>query len=407
MSFGWSASDIANLVKLAWTTVQNCKKACGEYLELTRQVQSLYSAIKRLRHERSNLKSLLNRPEESCWEELRLSLDGSLDVLQSLNTIVAKYASVNRKDKGLGRLWTRAKFGNKELDTINDLRQKARFYTGTISTLLNTVTVGSLGRIENSLNEAGLKEIKPAIEDIARKLVASNNREGSVLTAYPNDDTAVWKELRRELVKENVVPSDIISKNKNLITEFIRKLGERGELDEPKTEDEGNEINVETNEIDDDSNEEPCSTIESSSGESTDLQNSDKPPFHLATSNRKTLPISRKNTPHVHKVTGTPTGHTSNNGLRHGRSTGRVPVTGRNGEPERPNHNLKTIIKNNETGIDLTLYFSDDVSLSSQSVSNIPTGSDNSFEQPRNRININEYKTLGHTDQTRSYLDEQ
>ena len=232
MSFGWSATDIANLVKLAWKTVQNSKKAVGEFDELTRQTQSFHSVIRKLRNEKANPESLLNRTTESHWEDLRPSLDGSRDVLESLNAILVKYASINRKDKGLGRLWTRVKFGNKELDALNDLRQKVRFYSGTISAVLNTITVGSLGRIEKSLDEAGLKDIKPALDNIAKKLVASNHKEGSVLTAYANDDTAVWKSLRRELIRENIVPSDIISKNKSLITKFIRELGDRGMLDD-------------------------------------------------------------------------------------------------------------------------------------------------------------------------------
>ena len=134
------------------------------------------------------------------------------------------------------QLWTEAKFGNKELDALNDLRGRARFYTSTISYLLDTVTSGSLGRIERSLDEAGLKDLKPAIEDIARNLVASNREEGSVLTAYTNDDSAVWKDLRPELVKAKLVPSDIISQHRDLIHDFIRELGERGTLDVAPTE---------------------------------------------------------------------------------------------------------------------------------------------------------------------------
>lgn len=234
MSFGWSATDVANLAKLIWTTVRNCRKACGEYDEVTRQCESLHSVIRRLKREKSNPTSLLNRREDFFWQDLLPSLDGIQKVVLDIDSIVAKYASLNRKEKGLGRLvqlWTKAKFGNKELDALNDLRSRARFFTSTMSTLLETVTSGSLGRIERSLDEAGLKDLKPAIEGIARKMVASNRKEGSVLTAYTNDDSTVWRDLRRELVKEKLVPSDIISQHRGLIHDFIRELGERGTLD--------------------------------------------------------------------------------------------------------------------------------------------------------------------------------
>ena len=57
--------------------------------------------------------------------------------------------------------------------------------------------------------------------------------------------------------------------------------------------------------------------------------------------------------------------------------------------------------------MDKTNYLSDDVSLSSPNISNIPTDSDDSFEQPRNRINIDDDKTSGHTDRKSPCFDEQ
>lgn len=231
MSFGWSAGDVATLVKLAWTVVRNCKKACGEYDELTQQFTSLWSVINDLKKEKSDAKSLLNRPGTSYWDDLRPSLDGAQQVLRPLNCIVSEYARINRKDTRLGRLWTRAKFGNKELSTLNDLRQKAKYYIGAISAVLNTVAVGSLGRIEDLLREAGLEKLKPTLEDVAGKLAASHEKAGTVLTCYSDDDTAVWKELRRELVKSKIGSSDIISKNKDLILDFVRQLGDQGSLD--------------------------------------------------------------------------------------------------------------------------------------------------------------------------------
>lgn len=236
MSFGLSAGDVATIVQLAWTTLQNCKKACGEYDELTQQVASLWGVLRELKKENRDTKSLLHHQGKSHWDDLRPSLDGAQDVLRSLNSVVSRYAQINRRDRGLGRFWTRAKFGNKELGTLNDLRQKARFYVGAISAVLNTVTVGSLGRIEDLLRKAGLENLRPAIEDVAGKVAALHNQEGTVLTYYSQDDTAVWKELRRELVKAKIGPSDIIGKNKELIMKFVHQLGDQGALDMPVEE---------------------------------------------------------------------------------------------------------------------------------------------------------------------------
>ena len=48
MSFGWSATDIANLAHLAWRVVQNARKACGEYDELSQECFALHLVLQRL-----------------------------------------------------------------------------------------------------------------------------------------------------------------------------------------------------------------------------------------------------------------------------------------------------------------------------------------------------------------------
>ncbi len=53
MSFGYSVSDAALLVQLAWKTVQNFRRAFGEHVELTREVSSLHVVIQSLEKEAS------------------------------------------------------------------------------------------------------------------------------------------------------------------------------------------------------------------------------------------------------------------------------------------------------------------------------------------------------------------
>jgi hypothetical protein len=51
MSFGYSVSDVALLTRLAWTTVKNSRKACGEYDELTQEVSGLHLVLRKLEKE--------------------------------------------------------------------------------------------------------------------------------------------------------------------------------------------------------------------------------------------------------------------------------------------------------------------------------------------------------------------
>lgn len=54
------------------------------------------------------------------------------------------------------------------------------------------------------MNETGgdLKDIKQAGNGITAYLILKGNNEGSVLTAYADDDRVVWKEFRRELIQD-------------------------------------------------------------------------------------------------------------------------------------------------------------------------------------------------------------
>ena len=50
MSFGYSIGDAVLLTQLAWKTVQNARKACGEHHEITQEVLSLHVVLRRLEH---------------------------------------------------------------------------------------------------------------------------------------------------------------------------------------------------------------------------------------------------------------------------------------------------------------------------------------------------------------------
>jgi len=70
MSFGFSVGDGILLVQLAWSTLQGARKACGEHDELTREVASLHTVLRRLQKELANPNSLLNRADDDRKQEI-------------------------------------------------------------------------------------------------------------------------------------------------------------------------------------------------------------------------------------------------------------------------------------------------------------------------------------------------
>lgn len=235
MSFGWSVSDVALLARLAWKTVQNTRRACGEHAELASEVISLHVVLRRLEEEISNPESPLHRPGFSSKEDVIGIVSGCQRPLKILDQIVEKYNALSRRDEGIKILWQKVRFGNGQTVALTDLRAKITYYTSALTLYLNLVSTGSMGRVERQMEDAGedLKDLKKAVNKITAHLMEGAHHEASVLTSHTNDDKAVWKEFRRGLVKDGF-KSSFLRKHKALIQAYFEELGRRGVLDDPE-----------------------------------------------------------------------------------------------------------------------------------------------------------------------------
>ena len=196
---------------------------------LTQEVTSLHTVLKRLEHECTRSESPLNSPGEPCRVEFQRIVGGCEEVLEILEHIVETFNALSPEKRGGWRLWKRVRFGNGKVQDVAKLRSKVIYYTSAISLFLNMVSMGKIGLIEEQMDEAGgdLKAIKIALNSITAQFNAS--RDGSVLTTYSDDDKAVWKEFRRELIYEGF-GSSVIEKHKEIIKAYVRELEDRGLL---------------------------------------------------------------------------------------------------------------------------------------------------------------------------------
>jgi len=182
MSFGFSIGDAVVLTQLASRAVQNSRKACGAHDELTHELTSLQLVLGRLKDEAAKTESPINRPGDSCQEELESLVVGSEKILKILESILHKYSSLSQEERSGRKLWQRIRFGNGEMQDLAELRAKLTYYTSALSLFLNMMSVGSIGRVEKHMHEAGgdLREIRLAVNGITAQLLASKDREGSV-----------------------------------------------------------------------------------------------------------------------------------------------------------------------------------------------------------------------------------
>lgn len=248
MSFGYSVGDAILLTQLAWRTVQNARKACGEYDELTQETQALHAVIRRLEQELGKPTCPINRDPGTYEEELQVLVDGCNKSLSVLDQVLTKYNALSEPERSGRRLWQKIRFGNGDVLKMADLRARLMYYTSAMSLLLNMVSLGTMGRVERQLHDVGgdLKEIKVSVNEIVAQMMSKGQgREGSILTAYTDDDRAVWKEFRRELVRDGI-RSSVVSKHKKLIKSYIEELGSRGLLDDGSLDHEAEEQDLES-----------------------------------------------------------------------------------------------------------------------------------------------------------------
>ena len=233
MSFGWSAADVAKLAQLAWKMVQNARKACGEHDEITTEAFGLHIVLRRLEREAGDPDSPLNRSDDKCGQELEAIANGCQNMVAKLDRVLDKYCTLSEKDRSARKLWQKIRFGNGELVYVQDLREKTTYYTSALSLYLNMVSVGSMGRVEKQMEEAGgeLKEVKKGVNSLTAHMMAGSTREGSVLTIYVDDDKKVRKGFRRQLVEKGFT-SAFLHKHKDTIQAYFEELGARGMLDE-------------------------------------------------------------------------------------------------------------------------------------------------------------------------------
>jgi hypothetical protein len=117
MSFGFSVGDIVTLLQLTTRAYNNWKNACGEYAEITGQLNSLNVILSRLKREADAPESLLRR-EEGDYAELLEILQNSRTTVTKLNDVVVRFKTLGWSRKSN---WDRMRLAN---NNLGDMRSK-------------------------------------------------------------------------------------------------------------------------------------------------------------------------------------------------------------------------------------------------------------------------------------------
>jgi hypothetical protein len=250
MSFGYAIGDFVLLTQLAWDVVQNSRKACAAHDELISEATSLHIVLRRLEIEISKPNSILTRSDDGTdkREELAQLSEDCRRVLRTLDEILKKYNALSEEKRSVTKLWKKVQFGNGEMLDLAELRLKLATSTSALTLFLNLLSIGSQGKVESYMESHGdeLKGMRKSLNWITASMQAKAPRagEGSILTTYAGDDKAIWKDFRRELIREGF-SSEVLERHMETIKNYVLELGNRGALDDGEDDTELERLSLE------------------------------------------------------------------------------------------------------------------------------------------------------------------
>jgi hypothetical protein len=224
MSFGFSVGDIVTLTQLTIQTYQSWKNACGEYSEITGQLDSLQRILQRVESEAKDPASLFTRGDGD-FENLMEIMGKCRYTVTQLNTIVADNKSLGSIIRSKRSNWDRLRLAH---TNYKELSGRLTNHTVTISAYLDVVSASSLGRVEAKVDE--LVKMTDIIDRRAAEMRAGKH-EASIWSVYANDDKEIWRAFRRQLAAEGV-SSNTIKEHKEVLIKYLKELNEKGLLDE-------------------------------------------------------------------------------------------------------------------------------------------------------------------------------
>ncbi|OCT45772.1 hypothetical protein CLCR_01420 [Cladophialophora carrionii] len=203
MSFGVSVGDLLAVIRLAKATVEDCRHAPSDFAEASRISQSLCLLLEGVKTEFDNADSLLHKDDRAATD-FTLHFKNCENALKPLSALISKHKGLSGPSV---RLMDRMRFPKKD---YLELRGNLAFYTARLSEFLQTVGLGSLGRIEQKVEliKDQLPNIMSKLDQMCAEFRIVGDRE-SVLSDHTDDEKFVWKTFRRRLLHEGFTSQDL------------------------------------------------------------------------------------------------------------------------------------------------------------------------------------------------------
>ena len=219
-----SVSDLITVISLAKDTVQHCRHAPSDFAEASRVSQSLYLMLEGVKTEYQNLDSPLHK-DDRTRTDFAIHFKNCERSLKPLAELIVKHKRLSTSSI---RIIDRARFPKKD---YLEYRGNLAFYTARLSEFLQMVGLGSLGRIEQKIEDikGDLPIVMSKLDQMCAEFRIMGDRE-SLLSDHTDDEKFVWKTFRSKL-NEAGFTSNVLREHEAAIFLRIRELTKCGLLD--------------------------------------------------------------------------------------------------------------------------------------------------------------------------------
>ncbi|CAG8957121.1 hypothetical protein HYFRA_00009322 [Hymenoscyphus fraxineus] len=236
MSSGVSpAADIIIVATFCKNLYRKCRDASGEYDEISREVKNLFTVLRHLKYEVNAPESPLNRDQSLWGRQLAPIVIDCQSTLQQLDDLLQKYGRLDLDSDNPSSprkvMWDKIRVGSNEMDQLGTIRVKLISHKTNLTLFLDTIQLRESGKMATILDDHSvqLDMILDKVDLIASRMTQRSG--GSVMSTYSDDDKEVWKDFRRELVREGF-SSSVLQQHKEVLRAYIREIDQNGLLNE-------------------------------------------------------------------------------------------------------------------------------------------------------------------------------
>ena len=225
MSFGVSITDIITLAQLTHGVYKRWHAACGDYAEITADLELLKTLLESVQEEAESSDSVLSRDDKHGAQWTQLSKRCTITVTE-IGSVLDKYRDLTREPTIVAR-WRRI-----QVATSSELPRLNRQLTSTTERI--SVFVGMIGfKSQMRIEKKMLPMMAQLVDEAAAKIRKGN---GSTWTVYADDDVDVWRQFRRDLRMRGFTSKDI-KYNSEALKAYISQLKDNGLLEEESPHD--------------------------------------------------------------------------------------------------------------------------------------------------------------------------